>query len=179
MSNGSPHPLADLSLLDQFAAVPFAPGYPADRRTFFSPVDRVHACLVYIIGVATTSLDIAMYGWDDQELQKVIIQKMADPAISVRITLDSSQANGVHEKALLAQNGINRNDVSTGTSEKGAIMHLKSGVIDGTVCFTGSTNWSGSGEADQDNQLTIAISPAECAQLSARFGAIHAYQLAH
>ena len=173
------HPLSDLSVLDQFAATPFAPGYPVTRRTFFSPVDQVHACLVYIISSATTSLDIAMYGFDDQDLLNALIQKMADPSISVRLTLDRSQSTGAYEKALLSQSGINNNDVSIGTSEKGAIMHLKAGAIDGTILFTGSTNWSNSGEADQDHQLTVAISPAECAQLTNRINAIHAYQLAH
>ena len=58
-------------------------------------------------------------------------------------------------------------------------MHLKSGVIDGTVVFTGSTNWSDSGEEKQDNSLTVVISPAEASQFSARFSAIHAYQKGH
>jgi phosphatidylserine/phosphatidylglycerophosphate/cardiolipin synthase-like enzyme len=173
------HPLSDISVLDTYAAAPFAPGYPTDRRTFFSPVDQIHQCLVDIIGMAQTSLDLAMYGFDDDDLCTALIAAMANPAISVRLTLDSSQSSGVHEKALLAQNGLNSNDISIGTSEKGAIMHLKSGVIDGTVLFTGSTNWSASGEGQQDNQLTVAISPVECVQLSARIDAIHAYQVAN
>ena len=173
------HPLTDISVLDQFAAVPFSPGYPTDRRTFFSPVDDVHTALVYIIGAAVTSLDIAMYGFDDQDLVNILVPKMQDPNIAVRLTLDSSQANGVHEKQLLATTGLVNTDISVGTSEKDAIMHLKAGVIDGTVYFSGSTNWSASGEEKQDNQLTVAISPIECIQLSARIDAIHAYQLAN
>jgi phosphatidylserine/phosphatidylglycerophosphate/cardiolipin synthase-like enzyme len=169
-----------LSDLDQYALDPTvfkAPGYPADRVTLYSPVDNVHEALVAIISSATKSLDIAMYGFDDQDLVSTIIQKMADPAILVRLTLDSSQATGVHEKQLLADQGFVNADVSVGTSEKGAIMHLKAGVVDGLIKFDGSTNWSGSGEEMQDNQLTVSFNAAESAQLSARIDVIHTYQL--
>ena len=173
------HPLSDITVLDQYRQRPLIPGLPSDRRTLFSPVDDVHAALVFVISSAQVSLDIAMYGFDDEELCKALITAMQNPAIRVRLTLDSSQATGAHEKALLATPGLVNSDISVGTSEKGAIMHLKAGVVDGTVLFTGSTNWSGSGEAAQDNQLTVALSTAECVELSQRIDGIHAYQLAH
>lgn len=173
------HPLADISVLDQFAAAPVAPGYPLDRRTLFSPVDQVHGALVYLIGAATTSLDVAMYALDDPGLVGALIAQMQNPNVAVRLTLDSSQADGMHEKLLLTTPGIVSTDISVGTSERGDLMHLKAGVIDGTVLFTGSTNFSTSAEESQDNQLTVAISPAECAQLSARISVIHTFQQAH
>jgi hypothetical protein len=36
-------PLSDLTLLDKHKVGGFAPGYPANARTFYSPVDEVHA----------------------------------------------------------------------------------------------------------------------------------------
>lgn len=172
------HPLADISVLDQFAASPFAPGYPSGRRTLFSPDDQVHPALLFVLGAAQSSLDIAMYAWTDPQLNALVTQ-LAERC-SVRLTLDSSQFKDDDERQKLAWTlnaaGV---DYSIGTSERGAIMHLKSGVIDGTVIFTGSTNWSDSGEEKQDNSLTVAISPAEAAQFSARFSAIHAYQKEH
>ena len=62
------HPLDDLSVLDQFAAVPFPPDQPVDRRTFYAPIDDVHGALVYVIESAQRSIVVAMYGFDDDEL---------------------------------------------------------------------------------------------------------------
>lgn len=174
-----PHPLADISVLDQFAAVPFAPGYPTTERTLFSPVDQVHDALIFILRSAQTSIDLGMYAFTDPTLNTVLTSA-AQGGVAVTLTLDSSQFKDDNERykleSLLSAAGV---QVSIGTSEKGAIMHLKSGVIDGTVTFTGSTNWSDSGEELQDNSLTVSISPAVAQQFAARFAAIHAWQLAH
>lgn len=175
----SAHPLTDLSVLDQFAAAPFAPGYPPDRRTLFSPDDQVHAALGFILASAQSTLDIAMYAFTDPDLCEALAAAAA-AGVKVRATLDSSQFVDDGERTKLATFlGAAGVDVSIGTSEKGAIMHLKSGIVDGTVVFTGSTNWSLSGEEQQDNSLTVVISPAEAAQFAARFDVIHAYQLAN
>ncbi len=52
-------------------------------------------------------------------------------------------------------------------------MHLKEIIIDGCVLITGSTNWSGSGERLQDNQLTVIADATVCAEARARIDAIH------
>ena len=172
-----PHPLVDLSVLDQFASSPFPPGYPTDRRTFYSPVDDVHGALKAVLASAQRSVVLAMYGFDDDDLAATLKEKLTDENVYVQFTLDSSQAGGVHEKALLAQEGYPLSSVAIGRSEKGAIMHLKEGVVDGTILFTGSTNWSTGGESLQDNQLTVEINPVAAAMATARIGAIHASML--
>ena len=175
---GNPHPLADLSALDQFKAAPFPPGYPADVRTFYSPVDDLHGCLAYVIGSAQHEVLLAMYGLDDDVLAGAVKAKMSDPNIHVQLTLDSSQAGGVHERTLLAAEQYPNTSVAVGRSEHGAIMHLKILVIDATVLVTGSTNWSDSAEHLQDNELTVAIHPARAAEARLRITAIHAHMLA-
>ena len=171
------HPLTDLSVLDKHAAAPFPPGYPTDRRTFYSPVDDVHGALVDIIASASRSIVIAMYGFDDDELAAAILSKLNDENVYVQFTLDSSQAGGVHEKVLLAKENYPLSSVAVGRSEKGAIMHLKEVVIDATILVTGSTNWSTGGESAQDNQLTVEINPVAAGMATARIGAIHANML--
>lgn len=171
------HPLTDLSVLDTHASAPFPPGYPTDRRTFYSPVDDVHGALQDIVESAQRSIVLAMYGFDDEDLAVAILGKLEDENVYVQLTLDSSQAGGVHEKKLLTDNPFPVSSVAVGRSEKGAIMHLKEGVIDGTILFTGSTNWSTGGESLQDNQLTVEINPVAAGMATARIGAIHAHML--
>src|ERR1700758_2668690 len=85
------HPLADLSVLDRFKAAPFPPGYPADARTFFSPVDDLHGCLVYLIKSAKRSCVVCVYGFDDEELADALHAKLIDEKVFVQLTLDRTQ----------------------------------------------------------------------------------------
>lgn len=170
--------LSSLNVLDPYKKDGRWPSdYPADVRSFFSPVDDVHEVLVELVRSATSSLIVAMFGFDDQELADLLREKLLDKHIHVQLTLDASQAKGVHERQILNRENYPASSIAVGRSEHGAIQHLKMMVVDGMDRISGSTNWSTSGESLQDNELTVIRSRAMAAEATARLGAIHAHML--
>ena len=122
-----------------------------DFHLFYVGRDNVHEILKYVLSRARVSVYLNMFGYDDDELNQIIMQKVMDPTVTVVITLDKSQAGGAHEKALLdkdkAENLSDFNShVVIGQSATHQITHTKGFVVDGKVGAEGSTNWSDSGE---------------------------------
>jgi phosphatidylserine/phosphatidylglycerophosphate/cardiolipin synthase-like enzyme len=158
----------------------FLDGYPDTERTFFAPRDNVHGLLVALIGSAQHSIVVNMFGYDDDELNKIIQAKLADENVYVQMSLDRSQATGVHEKNILAQwaNNAFGNSIAIGTSSvHNAISHLKIVIVDGVYTVKGSTNWSLSGEQQQDNELTLSRNAVIAAETRAVLDLNHDFML--
>ena len=79
----------------------FANNASLDFHLFFVGRDDVHDLLKYVLSRVRSSLYLNMFGYDDDELNAIIMKKVLDPNVTVVITLDKSQSGGAHEKALL------------------------------------------------------------------------------
>jgi phosphatidylserine/phosphatidylglycerophosphate/cardiolipin synthase-like enzyme len=158
----------------------FLDGYPDDQRTFFSPRDHVHDLLVALLGSAQHSIVVNMFGYDDDELNKIIQEKLADEHVYVQMSLDRSQSKGAHETQILASwnNDAFGNSIAIGTSSvHNAISHLKIVIVDGVYTVKGSTNWSAAGEEQQDNELTLSRNAVVAAETRAILDLNHDFML--
>jgi hypothetical protein len=136
-----------------------------DFHLFYVGRDDVHDILKHILSRVSVSLYLNMFGYDDDELNDIIMTIAHDPTITMLITLDKSQSGGAHEKALLASDvaknpslfntsittgaqmaQLDAKQVAIGQSSTHQISHTKGFVADGKVGAEGSTNWSSSGE---------------------------------
>jgi hypothetical protein len=129
----------------------YSPAAGRNFHLFFVRRDDVHDILKHVLSRVRVSLYLNMFGYDDDELNEVLMAKATDPNITMLITLDKSQAGGQHEKMLLdadkqhALAGFNTHFV-IGQSATHQISHAKGFVADGKVGGEGSVNWSASGE---------------------------------
>lgn len=122
-----------------------------DFHLFFVGRDDVHSILKYVLSRVTVSLYMNMFGYDDDELNQIVMDKVLDPTVTVVITLDKSQSGSAHEKRLLAEDKAHalaafNTHFTVGQSLTHQISHTKGFVADGKVGAEGSTNWSTSGE---------------------------------
>lgn len=141
-----------LGELEQFTRErSYATNASKDFHLFFVGRDDVHDILKYVLSRVRVSLYLNMFGYDDDELNDIILEKVLDPSITVLITLDKSQGGGKHEKKLLDLDrqkslaAFNTHFV-VGESATHQISHTKGFVADGKVAAEGSTNWSDAGE---------------------------------
>jgi phosphatidylserine/phosphatidylglycerophosphate/cardiolipin synthase-like enzyme len=158
----------------------FLDGYPDDQRTFFSPRDKVHDLLVSLLSSAQHSIVVNMFGYDDDELNKIIETKLNDANVYVQMSLDRSQSTTAHEKQILAtwNNNAFGNSIAIGTSSvHNAISHLKIVIVDGVYTVKGSTNWSLSGEEEQDNELSLSRNAVIAAETRAVLDLNHDFML--
>ncbi|HEX9519765.1 MAG TPA: phospholipase D-like domain-containing protein [Streptosporangiaceae bacterium] len=158
----------------------FLDGYPDDQRTFFAPRDDVHGLLVAVLGSAQHSIVVNMFGYDDDELNSIIQAKLASEKVYVQMSLDRRQAAGAHERQILAkwQNNAFGNSIAIGTSSvHNAISHLKIVIVDGVYTVKGSTNWSLSGEQQQDNELSLSRNAVIAAETRAILDLNHDFML--
>jgi hypothetical protein len=169
-----------------------------DFRVFYVGRDDVLGVLMHLFSRVSLSVKMNMFGYDDEDLNKVLTGLVRNPSVMVSVTLDKAQAAGPAEKTILSSDpgqdaaGF-ANDFAVGDSATGQFSHTKGGILDGIVAFEGSANWSSSGEGTgvdlstakrfpgfraQNNTLTVYVNPYEIARFAARLDYEHAVAVA-
>src|SRR5215469_10019882 len=93
----------DLLQLQQYTRErSYSPTASKDFHLFYVGRDDVHDILKYVLSRVRVSLYLNMFGYDDPELNDILMAKVEDPSITMMITLDKSQAGSKTEKALIA-----------------------------------------------------------------------------
>jgi hypothetical protein len=177
------------------------PGY-GDHYIFLVGRDDVHGILLALITQETMGLKLNMFGYADQQLNDAIIALMRNPNVTVQGTLDQTQAAGVHERQILAQDVAQDpdfyNSFAVGMSATHQISHTKGGILVAQgLAWEGSANWSAAGEGTgvslaplnphkpaapgfkaQNNTVVITANPVFIARFSARLDTEHLVALA-
>jgi hypothetical protein len=131
-----------------------------DFHLFYVGRDDVHSILKHVLSRVSVSLYLNMFGYDDDELNDILMKIALDDTITMLVTLDKSQAGGKHERTLLdldRQKNLalfdthfvtqaHAREFAIGQSATHQISHTKGFVADGKVAGEGSTNWSVAGE---------------------------------
>jgi len=167
-----------LATLDTFVSTGGSPACPPTLMSLYAPVDDVRGALLALVESAERSLHVSMYALTDLQMVQALIAR--DRAgVALQVTLDYSQSVGPTEAALLRDYPFPSDTVAIGRSEHDSIIHMKCMVIDALDVVSGSTNWSHSGEALEDNDLLVVRNPALAARYIERLTALHRYVLAH
>jgi len=159
--------LADLAQFKDTGAYPATQS--ENHALFYVGRDDVHGVLTYLFSRVTQSVDMNMFGYDDDALNALLMGLAENPKVSVQVTLDKSQSGGVHEKTILASDAVKdpaayNSSFAIGQSATHQITHTKGGVLDNVVGWEGSTNWSNSGEGTFITGQTKAGGPKYQAQ---------------
>ena len=158
--------------LDHLAPYMSERAFPAsasrDFRIMFAGRDNIHDALKHVLSRVRISLYLNMFGYADPSLNDLLMSIVHNRSITCMITLDSSQAGGKHERALLESDAAKDPDgfktsFIIGQSATHRISHTKGFVADGCVGAEGSTNWSNDGEGvgthAQNNTQTFLTDP--------------------
>jgi hypothetical protein len=179
----------------------YATSASKDFHLFYVGRDDVHDILKHVLSRVSVSLYLNMFGYDDDELNDILMKIALDASITMLVTLDKSQAGGKHERALLDADRqknlalfntsfVTKTHVQEfviGQSATHQISHTKGFVADGRVAGEGSTNWSASGQGTfvvkgqpggagfkaQNNTQSIITDPDTISRFSAELVAEH------
>jgi phosphatidylserine/phosphatidylglycerophosphate/cardiolipin synthase-like enzyme len=143
----------------------------ATRQTFFTPYDDAQAPLLSILQNAKKKIRLADYSFNLPQVAQVLIDKFT-AGLDVALVLDSSQAGGKSEIPEVQMLKDAHVPLAIGSSAKGKIMHLKVVIIDDELVGSGSYNFTGTADLE-DNFFDIEHNIERAQAFSAYWQRVH------
>jgi phosphatidylserine/phosphatidylglycerophosphate/cardiolipin synthase-like enzyme len=140
----------------------------APAEVHYSPDEDLEAIDVAEIARATETIAVAAFVMTDRAVVEAL-RAAGARGVEVRIWRDGVMAEKLSVPDVAALLGDQHPNVVLRTKGPGAFMHLKGYCIDGRLLRTGSANFSRSGLTEQDNDLVILHSEADCQKFEAKF----------
>jgi phosphatidylserine/phosphatidylglycerophosphate/cardiolipin synthase-like enzyme len=127
--------------------------YTSQIEIHYAPHENLETVDVQEIGRAQLSIDMAAYVLSDPDIIEAL-NDAAERDVVIRLYLDKSQfAEHGQIRSGSVEALFSHPNVLVRLKGEGALMHLKAYAVDGEVLRTGSSNFSRSGLASQDNDL--------------------------
>jgi phosphatidylserine/phosphatidylglycerophosphate/cardiolipin synthase-like enzyme len=142
-----------------------------DQYYFPRSGDNPKAALISVIDSAHTTLDVAIYSITDKDIGNAIVADKRR-GVTVRVISDKTEAKGKSQRPVL--NAIKAAGISVKINSHSGLMHLKVTIADGSVCTTGSFNYTAGAEKENDEIFVVVSDKAAAQRFDKEFNAMWA-----
>lgn len=143
------------------------------RKTYFTPYDDAQTPLINLLNQAQTSIRVADYSFNLEPVVDALISAH-QRGVDVAVVLDKSQSTGKTEIPAVTKLKAAGVPLVIGGSDKGKIMHLKVTIVDNHIVASGSYNYTGTAELE-DNFEDIETSPERAQAFTDYWQKVHDY----
>jgi len=143
----------------------------ASRQTYFTPYDDAQTPLLNPINSATKKIRLADYSFNLNSVVQALIAKH-QAGLDVSLVLDKSQAGGSTEVPEVNSLKLAGVPLVVGSSDKGKIMHLKVIIVDDATVGSGSYNFTGTADLE-DNFFDVEHNVERAAAFTAYWQKVH------
>ncbi|MFH1751698.1 MAG: phospholipase D family protein [archaeon] len=124
-------------------------------QAFFCPEDSCANQLIQAFNSADENIDIAIYSFTHERIYNALIQAK-QRGVNIRVVLDFQQSQTQYS----VKDFLIENNVDLRIDNKPGLMHNKFAVIDNSIVFTGSFNYSLNGDTRNDENLVLLTEPS-------------------
>ena len=119
------------------------------RKLYLTPYDDAQAPLLELLNSAQKKIRLADYSFNLEPVVQILIEKYKS-GVDVQLVLDKSQAGGKTEVPEITQLKEANVPMKIGSSSKGKIMHLKVVIVDDQIVGSGSYNFTGTADLEDN-----------------------------
>jgi phosphatidylserine/phosphatidylglycerophosphate/cardiolipin synthase-like enzyme len=157
---GTPTPAVETAVAGGWYQLYFTrPSGSSDDSTYHNGLDET---LAASLATAQRSLDVAVYEFDRPPIAQALAAAHAR-GVTVRLVTDT---DSIDQDGIVA---VEQAGIPVVEDDRSAIMHDKFAVIDGSVVWTGSMNYTTTDVYRNDNNLMQIASPRIAANYTAEF----------